>query len=92
MLTCSAGVVVAADAALAVHAVADGAAIETDLPYRISGLLEPAHDHWVWRMCQGAEPTVPETFQGAGEQAPRGGAYGNIRPGPRGLAPERRLP
>ena len=61
VLVCTAGAVVVADAALAVHAVADGAAIETDVPYRISGLLEPAHDHWVWRMCQSAEPTVPGT-------------------------------
>jgi len=61
VLACTAGAVVVAEVALAVHAVADGAAIETDLPYRVSGLLEQAHGRWVWRMFQGAEPTVLET-------------------------------
>jgi hypothetical protein len=58
VLACTAGAVVVADAALTVHAVADGAAIETDVPYRLSGLLEPAHGRWLWRMCQSAEPTA----------------------------------
>lgn len=61
VLVSTAGAVVVADAALAVHAVADGAAIETHLPYRVSGVLEQAHGRWVWRMCQGVEPTPLET-------------------------------
>jgi predicted RecA/RadA family phage recombinase len=70
VLVCTAGAVVVAEAALTVHAVADGAAIETDLPYRITGLLEPAHDRWVWRMCQSAEPTaVLATAQATGAPA-----------------------
>ena len=54
------GAVLVADALLAIHAVADGAVIEAEVPYRISGLVEQAPGgRWVWRMCQGAEPTVP---------------------------------
>jgi len=60
VLACASGALVVADAPLTVHAIEDGAAIETGLSYRISGLLEPAHGRWVWRMCQGTEPTVPE--------------------------------
>ena len=26
-------------------------------PYRISGLLEPVAGRWLWRHCQGAEPS-----------------------------------
>lgn len=58
VLACAAGMVVVAEADLAVHATADGAVVEQDVPYRVSGLLEQAHGRWVWRMCQGAEPVA----------------------------------
>lgn len=61
VLACASGALVVAEAALAVHAVSDGTTIETDVPYRVSGLLEEEHGRWVWRMCQGSEPTASET-------------------------------
>ncbi len=61
VLACTAGALVVAEAALTVHAVADGTTIEADVPYRVSGLVEKVHGRWLWRTCQGAEPTAPET-------------------------------
>lgn len=30
-----------------------------DYPYRLTGLLQPTDSGWKWRVCAGAEPTIP---------------------------------
>lgn len=59
LVASAAGVALVAEADLAVLSASDGALVEQGVAYRVSGLLERDDDRWVWRMCQGVEPTLP---------------------------------